>query len=106
MGISRSNEEQGVTAGLAPRSTALVVDRPALAWAAQSGMLDGVSPKLAIVAPGSNPREMAANSLVVPTHQVAGARTLETDVEGAVTVEMTNSSFAVRTFRSGTEKLP
>jgi competence protein ComEC len=106
MGIFRSNEEQGVTASSALRSTALVVDRPALAWAAQSGILDGISPKLAIVAPGSNPREMAANSLVVSTHPLAGARTLETDVEGAVTVEMTNSSFAVRTFLSGTEKSP
>ena len=97
---------QRVESGTELRSWVLVTDRPGLAWAARSGLLQSVSPRLAIVAPGSHSRQMSANSLAWSTPQLAGPKVLETDVEGAVAVEMKTSSFEVRSFRSAAERLP
>jgi competence protein ComEC len=106
MGTFGSNEEPRAPMGLALRSTALVIDRSSLSWAARSGFLEGVSPKLTIVAAAGNPREIEAGSLPISTHQFAGGRRLETAADGAVTIGMTTSSLAVRTFLGGTEKIP
>ncbi len=88
------------------QSLLLATDGPGLAWAARSGLLRSVSPRLAIVAPGSSHGQMLTGSLADAMPEVAGLHTLETDVEGAVTVTMMPSSFEVRTFHRGDKKLP
>lgn len=106
IGNVSSEAGQGAEASVGVTSVVLATDRPTLLWAAHSGLLHSVSPQVAIVAPGSNPRETPTASLLVSAPQLAGVRTLETAIDGAVTVEMTGSSVRLRTFVGGPEKLP
>jgi len=106
MDSSGSTGGQVREAGPEFTSQVLVADRLSLAWVAHSGLLDRISPRLAIVAPGGNPREIATDSWTNAMPRSAYVRILRTDAEGAVTVEITGTSFRGRTYLGGPAKLP
>jgi len=106
LAMGNCTSTQGALALAKLESTALVIDRQALTWVAHSSLLENISPKLAIVAPGSSTHGTAGDSLVVSAPELAAAQIVETDVAGAATIEMKSSSFVVRTFLAGREKLP
>ncbi|HXJ92119.1 MAG TPA: ComEC/Rec2 family competence protein [Terriglobia bacterium] len=105
IGMSPESVQRAETSTAIP-SMVLTTDRTGLAWAARSGLLQSVSPRLVIVAPGSRSGLMSTGSVVDAAPRKAGVHTLETDVEGAITVEMMPSTFEVRTFRGSEGKLP
>jgi competence protein ComEC len=106
LGGMNSTEGREKELGTKMSTTVLVADRPSLAWVARSRLLSSMSPALAIVAPGSNGREIPGDSSLPSAPLLVGVRILRTDVDGAVTVTMTKSSIEVRSFVGGLQKLP
>ncbi|HEY6290532.1 MAG TPA: hypothetical protein VI455_03095, partial [Terriglobia bacterium] len=103
-GLSGPAAQPLLHAGVDVRSLVFATDGETMTSAA-SDLLQKVAPRIVVVAPGSGPRENPSVA-AVPQPEASSIHFLRTDLQGATTVEMRGSLFAVWTFRGGRLVLP
>jgi competence protein ComEC len=104
--LSNSTERQIVESGSGIRSVVLATARPAPSSPQHSEFLEKVLPRIIIRTAGPKRVPAVPEGPALPGIELARAPLLQTDQEGAVTVEMKDASLRVRTFRGGSYVIP
>ena len=99
--LSGRAERRLLDAGAELSSAVLAAALEAVLQPSAPDFLQKVSPRIAVLTTGASNRTTHARAPAIAEFEAEGIRVLGTELDGAITVEMSGPSLVVRTFRGG-----